>query len=251
MVLLLTAPMVGRSDAQESQPTTLNPVVTSTPAPAPAAGAPATGAVHPCVIPAELHDKPFDRFVDVLILGEAWDYHDAAWLTDVGLQLIEGERVLLRPHKALDASKILAIAAHVAGDRRDQATLARLSKLLERHKDERLAAALREAKKIAAEAPSEADRLGETLEDITPHSLGLHQAAIRKIRALRLAGDSKALDDFDKHLDRLPALHTGQQDHLDQEVAWARAHMVKDNSLRQTIEFLDRLGTLVPCTRID
>jgi hypothetical protein len=64
--------------------------------------------------------------VDVLVLGEAWDYHDAAWLADVGFQLIEGERVLLRPHKALDAGKILVLATHVAADRKDQATLARL-----------------------------------------------------------------------------------------------------------------------------
>jgi len=251
-VLLLAAVAAVRgSDQDAPAPITLAPVVTSTPAPV---GQPAPGSgssVHPCHIPPDLHDRPYDRFVDLLVLGEAWDYHDAAWLADVGFQLIDGERVLLRPHKALDSGKVLLLAIHIAADRKDRATLARVSKFLETHKDERLSAALREARRIAAEAPTEADRLGETLEDITPHTLGIHQAAIRKIRALRLAGDSKQLDDFDKHLDRIPELHAGQQDHLDKEVAWARAHMAKDNSLRASIEVLDRLGTLVPCTKID
>jgi hypothetical protein len=206
---------------------------------------------HPCHIPPDLHDKPYDRFADVLLLAEAWDYHDAAMMLDIGLQLVEGERVLLRPHKAFDSGKILVLTAHVAGDRRDHPTLDRLGKFAAARKDDRLNAALREARGIAAEAPSEADRLGETLEDITPETLKIHQAALRKIRALRLAGDTKQLDEFDKHVDRIPALHLGQQNHLDQEVAWARSHMAKDASLAPTIQLLDRLGTLVPCTRID
>jgi hypothetical protein len=250
--LVLAAVASGRGDDQAAPARAAPPpVITSTPAPAGLPASPSGAAVRPCQIPNDLLDKPYERFVDVLVLGEAWDYHDAAWLTDVGFQLVEGERVLLRPHKALDAGKILVLAAHVAADRKDQATLARLTRFVESHKDQRLAAALREVHPIATEAPSEADRLGETLEDITPHTLGLHQAAIRKIRALRLAGDSKKLDEFDRELDRIPALHAGQQAHLDQEIAWARSHMAKDSSLRETIEFLDRLGTLVPCTKID
>jgi hypothetical protein len=208
---------------------------------------------HPCHIPADLHDKPFDRFADVLLLGEAWDYHDAGMLLDIGLQLVEGERVLLRPHKAFDSGRILVLAAHIAGDRRDSATLDRLAKVVaaRKDKDDALTTALKEARKITGEEPSEADRLGETLEDVTPVTLQIHQAAIRKIRSLRLAGNLKGLEDFDKHLDQIPALHAGQQNHLDQEIAWARNHMPKDASLATTIQLLDRLGTLVPCTKID
>ena len=43
--------------------------------------------------------------------------------TDVGLQLLEGERVLLRPHRKLPGAKVLELAARVATDRHDQPTL--------------------------------------------------------------------------------------------------------------------------------
>jgi hypothetical protein len=240
--VLLAVAAPGRGDGPAAPPRE----VASTPGPMILSDAP-----HPCHIPPDLHDKPYDRFADVLLLAEAWDYHDAALMLDVGLQLVEGERVLLRPHKAFDSGKILVLAAHVAGDRRDQATLDRLGKFAAARKDVGLNAALHEARRVAAEAPSEADRLGETLEDITPETLKIHQAALRKIRALRLAGDSNQIEEFDKHVDRIPALHAGQQNHLDQEVAWARSHMAKDSSLARTIQFLDRLGTLVPCSKID
>ncbi len=227
-VLSLAAVTSGHGDEKSAQPGQ----VTSTVGPINVSETPRS-----CFIPLEVHDKPFERFAEVLLLAEAWDYHDAATLLDLGLQLAEGERVLLRPHKAFESGKILLLAAHIAGDRRDAATLDRLAKYAGTRKDEALNAALKEARRIAAEAPSEADRLGETLEDVTPLTLKLHQAAIRKIRALRLAGDAKQLGEFDKHLDRIPALHPGQQNHLDQEAAWARDHMAKDASLAPRFSF--------------
>src|SRR5438132_1345554 len=33
--------------------------------------------VPPCVIPSDVEDPPFDRHIDLLMLGQAWDFHDA------------------------------------------------------------------------------------------------------------------------------------------------------------------------------
>jgi hypothetical protein len=240
--LSLAVAVAGRGDEKTTPPRTVTSTVGSMTA---------SDTLRPCYIPPEVHDKPFERFAEVLLLAEAWDYHDPGLLLDLGLQLAEGERVLLRPHKAFASGKILLLATHIAGDRRDAATLDRLAKYAATRKDEALSSALKEARRIASEAPSEADRLGETLEDVTPQTLKIHQAAIRKIRALRLAGDAKQLKEFDKYLDGITALQPGQQNHLNQEAAWALDHLAKDTSLAATIALLDRLGTLVPCTKID
>src|SRR5690349_11388462 len=47
-------------------------------------------------LPAELTDPAFDKYVDISLLGRAWSSKDSALLTDIALQLAEGERVLMR-----------------------------------------------------------------------------------------------------------------------------------------------------------
>ncbi len=253
--LAATTPSIGQDATKGSPPAggatsrgATNPrVMTSAPDPK---QTPAT--YPPCRIPKALHDKPFDRFVDVLLLGEAWDYHDAEWITDMGLQIAEGERVLMRPHKVLESAKLLEVAAHIAGDQKDKPTLDRLAKVAQVRRDERLSSAVEAARKVAAEAPADVHhRLGDSVEDLSPRALTMHQAAIRKIRALRLAGDREKLDSFDKHLDTVDTLHEGQQGHLDHEIAKARKNAVKDDSLGRTIEVLDKLAALTPCSKID
>jgi len=73
-------------------------------------------------------DPAFDRFVDPLAVGRAWDSLDAAALTDGALALMEGERVLLRPHRGLPTKDIVTTAARLAVERRDEASLSRLEK---------------------------------------------------------------------------------------------------------------------------
>ena len=73
-------------------------------------------------------DPAFDQFVDPLAVGRAWDSLDAAALTDGALALMEGERVLLRPHRGLPTKDVVTTAARLAVERRDEASLSRLEK---------------------------------------------------------------------------------------------------------------------------
>src|SRR3990170_1248000 len=52
-------------------------------------------------MPKELRDPAFDRYVNLALLGTAWADLDSSLMTDVAFQLIEGERVLVRPHRVI------------------------------------------------------------------------------------------------------------------------------------------------------
>ena len=77
----------------------------------------------------DLADPAFDRYVNILLLGKAWDEMDAGLLVDVGLQLAEGERVLQRCHRAIGARKLLELATYVAVETNDKTALERLAKV--------------------------------------------------------------------------------------------------------------------------
>ena len=78
-------------------------------------------------IPDEIRDITFDRFIDLQDIGRAWGRLDAAALADIALQLREGERVLLRSHKAIKGSKVMELTLKLATKNQDQETLARLA----------------------------------------------------------------------------------------------------------------------------
>jgi hypothetical protein len=133
----------------------------------------------PCAIPIDLDDEPFSRYVDLLLLGQAWDFHDSALLADLGLQLAHGEQVLFRSHKAIESESILEISANIAADRKDHATLERLKKAAAASGSKRLAAV-----EETTRGPTDATHhsVGHSIEELSPHALAFHQFAIKKIR---------------------------------------------------------------------
>src|SRR4051812_1913645 len=58
-------------------------------------------------------DVGFERYVDPEMLASAWDAKDAELLTDLALQIAEGERILLRPRRGISADQALHVAALV------------------------------------------------------------------------------------------------------------------------------------------
>jgi hypothetical protein len=199
----------------------------------------------PCVIPADLDDPAFAQHTNVLLLGVAWDNQDPALMTDVGLQLAEGERILMRPHRAIRSDRVLELAANLAGDRHDKATLARLARVANVRRDKRL-------KELVVRMAAESEKpdthpIAHAIEDITPSALEAHRAAIRRIRAARYAGSVEGLDKLDKYFDELPYLHKAQQDHIDKEIAKARAGISKVSTLHDLVVTLDRLAAITPC----
>jgi hypothetical protein len=229
---LLCIPCQGQSAAP--------PVVSASNPPSVRNGYPA------CIIPADLDDPAFAQHVNLLLLGTAWDKQDPAMLTDLGLQVGEGERILLRPHKALKSEVILELAAHLAGDRKDRATLTRLARVADKRGDKRLAALVTQQVDVAAKINSHP--LADAIEDMSPAALETHKAAIRRIRAARLAGSREGLDALDKYFDQQVYLHKSQQEHIDKEIAKAKENIPKNASFHDLIVILDRLAAITPCS---
>src|SRR5437764_15129181 len=76
---------------------------------------------------AQERDPAYDRFVDLDQLSTAWEQKDPELLTDIALQLLEGERVLLRPNKYITADQVFNLAIKVAADTKDTPALKRLA----------------------------------------------------------------------------------------------------------------------------
>jgi hypothetical protein len=201
----------------------------------------------PCIIPADLDAAPFSRHVDLLLFGVAWDRQDAALMTDLGLQLADGERTLMRPHKALKSDQVLELSAYLAGERRDKITLARLAKAAEKRGDKRLRViVVRQAQEANV---VDSHPLADAIEDLSPAALEMHKAAIRRIRAARLAGSHQGLERLDKYFDSQTYLHKAQQEHIDKAIARAKANMPSEPVLHDLVVILDRLAAITPCER--
>lgn len=106
-------------------------------------GLPAAGRV---AAPRFTRDPAFDTFVDLQALGRAWDELDPAGVADGALALLEGERVLQRPHASLPAADVAAVAVRLAVEKGDAATLARLEKAAARSGDAKLGETVAAAK---------------------------------------------------------------------------------------------------------
>ena len=99
-------------------------------------------------------DPAFDTIVTPRALAAAWKHRDASALTDAGLMMAEGERVLKRSRKGLSASELLLAAARIAGQQHDRNTLDRLAGYARERGDSALAQQVQQARKMSAASPS-------------------------------------------------------------------------------------------------
>jgi hypothetical protein len=170
----------------------------------------------------ELADPAFDRYVDLELLGAAWADLDTAALTDVGLQLAEGERILMRPHKAISAGKVLQMAARLAGEAKDTATLDRLARAAERLADKDLETLVKTAQLLAKKTRAILSVM-IPLDQLTGDAVRLFQGYAEDIRTAKLAGDRSTLESIEKELKELPELGPKQVAFLKKLTAEAKA----------------------------
>jgi len=165
-----------------------------------------SGPAAPDVTVADLRDPAFDRYADLALLGRAWAELNPELMADVGLQLQEGERILLRPRKGLSADEVLGMAAQLASEKGDKATLDRLAKAADRSGDQGLAARVASAQKLASAARDADPALSVSVETTAPDDFALYQAYCQDVRAARLVGDAHGLDQIDKELSDTKAM---------------------------------------------
>ena len=87
----------------------------------------------------DISDPAFDVYVNPATIGRAYAGIDAVLLTDVALQLAEGERILLRSRNGITATQGLQLALMAASSKQDTTSLERLSRFAGLNNDQNLA----------------------------------------------------------------------------------------------------------------
>ena len=268
--LVLTALLVGgvslstvgqqpdEPQAEEGEVTDRSP---QDPAAAPVAAAPATSAVaveEPSngrmesilrllatsgAVPPEIQDPAFDYYVDLTLLGNAWADLDAALLTDLVLQFMEGERVLLRPHRAVRSSELLEVATRLAAIKGDEKTLTRLEKAVERTKSEGLAAEFTQARAVATDALA-----GETVwtvpvETTSAAAFARYKGFLQDIVAALVVRDRSILETLQKELATATDLPVAHREKLGDRIKAALAAIPEeDEQASRAANVLDKLA---------
>lgn len=181
-----------------------------------AADPPATATEKPQAAPQappviDVQDRAYERFVDLSLLGRAWAEQDPALMADVGLQLAEGERVLLRPHKAITAEKVLQLAAQLAAESRDKATLDRLTQAAVAMGNKGLSGQIAAAGKLAASSRDASAEVTFSAKEVEQGAAAAFSNYSTQIRAAKLAGDKEALEGLKKAIGETDALSDKQQ----------------------------------------
>jgi len=164
------------------------------------------------VVPLDLNDQAFDRYIGLQFLADAWVALDAARLTDAALLLAEGERVLLRPHRAITAAEALQLAARTAFEQGDAVTITRLEKVAALRKDAELKAMIAASKKLGGASRSSAP--GVDLNTTTPAAFALLYACHADVKRAKLAGDVLVLMALSKAIPDMPLLTAEQKEQL-------------------------------------
>lgn len=173
-------------------------------------------------IPEQLRDTAFDRYVDLLLLGEAWERLDPALMTDIALQLAEGERVLFRSHKAFKSQDMFRVAAKMAVDRRDQATLDRLQKHFEQSGDKSMSESLAASHKLAGATRAVEPGLLISVEETNPETYALYRGLVGEAKAASYVGNRETLDALDSQIHVLAGLTDQQKKYLQSIIGQTR-----------------------------
>lgn len=189
--------------------------------PAPFADASAAASDAAATDEESLVDPAFDRYVNMLLLGKAWNDMDAGLLVDVALQLAEGERVLQRSHRAISAEKLLELATHVAVETNDEATLERLAKVAKARDDQELTSRVAMAGKLAGKSRDAGSSL--TMAQVGSSEYTLFRNYMTEIRGARIAQDTTRLDRIAMRVDTDSELSSLSREELREEIQRVRS----------------------------
>jgi len=191
-------------------------------------------------IPDELLDPAFDRYVDAQLLGQAWESQDAAALTDVALQVAEGERVLMRTHKLTPADKLFGLAAKLAQEAQDQATLDRLTKAADQLGKKDLLAQLQSSKKLGGATRDAGPSV--SLDNLTADEVSAYGMYSTRLKQARVAGDGATLHELVEEIRGNTALTEPSRKHLMYLIEHASAALPKDAGPDGVVQTLSKLG---------
>jgi len=195
------------------------------------------------LVPEEVNDPAFNRYVDLGLLAQAWEEKDPTLLTDCALQLAEGERILLRSHKAFSADKLFELAIRAASQKNDSATLDRLAKAVEQRDNPALKAQIAAVSKLGGESRSADPMAMVSVEDMTPEGYASYYYLVRRIKAAQIGADRAALDALQETVKAPSDIGAPHREYLKKLIADALAEIPKDAKPDPDVEMLDKLGS--------
>ena len=178
------------------------------------------------ILSEEFQDKAFDQHVDLRLVSDALSTRNASLLTDVALQLAEGERVLLRQHKSgVTSQGLLEKAAKLAIDGQDKTTLDRLMRAAETLQQEDLVQQLATAEKIGGASRATNPALTVSLDSLDLNAVIVIKRLFDAIREAELMGDHHLLDDVESQLKDATDVTDAQRAAIEQLVKQTREAM--------------------------
>jgi hypothetical protein len=162
-----------------------------------------------------IKDFGFVRYIQVEQLGAAWNDLDAGLMSDLALQLAEGERVLMRNHHSgITSQKLFGLARRIAIEKGDNYCLDRLERASARNGS--LAADLGDAKQVYGRAQAVNPTAMLLAEDASPEQISEVHEAVMQITRLRLAGDEAGLRELNARSNVESGLPAAQAHYLRQ-----------------------------------
>jgi hypothetical protein len=193
--------------------------------------------------PTAVSDAAYERYIDLALLSAAWEEKDAEMLTDVALQLAEGERVLLRPHKGITSDQVFAAAVRVGAERKNKAILARLTKILTTLGKAELAAEAKLAGQLADKSRAFDPALNVPVEGTTVEVFLLLKDTVEAIKSTKIARNAKGLEAIVKEIPKMTELSEGQRKALLKLAKEAQTNLPKDaKEVDPIADALDKLS---------
>ena len=146
------------------------------------------------------YDPAFNQYIDYPSLIKAVGEGDSSLLTDAALQFMEGERILLRSHKAIAADAMFQRAVKLAAEKKDTDSLTRLESAAAASHKKKLSALVKNAKQLAEASravPDIAIPLS-TMLTLTEDQLGTIQYIVRLCDRALVTGNKSSLNDAEK-----------------------------------------------------
>jgi hypothetical protein len=143
-------------------------------------------------VPERLQDAGFERFIDLKQLGQAINDQDASLICDIALQLVEGEKVLMRPHRTVKSQFLFSLAVRIAAEKRDRDAMDRLSKIAEARNSAEMRAQIQSSSKLLGVSRSSGSAFA--IDQLAPQDVIEYDAYRREIAIGRALGDKDDLE---------------------------------------------------------
>ncbi len=171
---------------------------------------------------AAFRDPAFDRFVDLSLLAESYLAQNTEGMADAALQLLEGERVLMRPHRSVPAKIVIDATLRVATSQGDTATLDRLAKAVAKTGDAELATRIKAMKELASKPRAAAPAIALP-ENSPPELVEEMKTVLQRFQLAQSLADLEGLKSLEHDLKQSPNNKNGAIIALAKQVSGAVA----------------------------